>query len=363
MEGSVPSQHPYIPTSLHPNIPILHRTSLHPPPSMSTMLNDIRVGLRLLWKDKAFSLTAALTLALCIGANTALFSVVHNVLLRPLPVPESDRIVQMGNAYPGAGRRCGRHLIGGSRLLRPPARDRRVRRAGAVQQPQCEHRPERHAGPRQGHAGDAVVFPAAAHRPRRSAAPSRNRTARSATKESDPQLCALAVSVRRRPRRDRQRHPARRAAVCRGRRDAEGLLLSESRRDAVAPARVHRGAEVRRAAAQQQLSKHRPVEARREHPARAAAGRRDQPEKPGALSGAETAVDQRRLSYDRRPAAGNAGARDQGDAVPDVGRRAVRAAHRLRQRGEPVARQVARAAEGAGDASGARRRPREWPGN
>ncbi|MCU1386251.1 MAG: hypothetical protein JWL71_4948 [Acidobacteria bacterium] len=67
------------------------------------MLSDLRVGLRLLWRDKAFTLTAALTLALCIGANTALFSVVHNVLLRPLPVPESDRIVQMGNAYPGAG--------------------------------------------------------------------------------------------------------------------------------------------------------------------------------------------------------------------------------------------------------------------
>ena len=67
------------------------------------MTTDIRVGLRLLWKDKAFTITAALTLSLCIGANTALFSVVHNVLLRPLPVPESDRIVLMGNAYPGAG--------------------------------------------------------------------------------------------------------------------------------------------------------------------------------------------------------------------------------------------------------------------
>src|SRR5881392_397197 len=67
------------------------------------MLNDIRVGLRLLWKDKVFTLTAVLTLALCIGANAALFSVVHNVLLRPLNVPESDRIVLMGNAYPGAG--------------------------------------------------------------------------------------------------------------------------------------------------------------------------------------------------------------------------------------------------------------------
>ena len=71
------------------------------------MGNDLRVGLRLLWKDKAFTITAATTLAVCIGANTALFSVVHNVLLRPLPVPESDRIVLMGNAYPGAGATIG----------------------------------------------------------------------------------------------------------------------------------------------------------------------------------------------------------------------------------------------------------------
>ena len=71
------------------------------------MNSDIRVAFRLLWKDKAFTLTAALTLALCIGANTALFSVVHNVLLRPLPVPESDQILLMGNAYPGAGAAIG----------------------------------------------------------------------------------------------------------------------------------------------------------------------------------------------------------------------------------------------------------------
>src|SRR6267378_1339305 len=71
------------------------------------MTSDFRVALRLLWKDKAFTVTAALTLAICIGANTALFSVVHNVLLRPLPVPESDQIVLMGNAYPGAGAAIG----------------------------------------------------------------------------------------------------------------------------------------------------------------------------------------------------------------------------------------------------------------
>jgi predicted permease len=71
------------------------------------MTSDLRVALRLLWKDKAFTITAALTLALCIGANTALFSVVHNVLLRPLPVPDSDQILLMGNSYPGAGAAIG----------------------------------------------------------------------------------------------------------------------------------------------------------------------------------------------------------------------------------------------------------------
>ena len=70
---------------------------------MDWLARELRLGARLLARDKAFSLAAALTLAVCIGANTALFSVVHNVLLRPLPVPESDRIVLMANAYPKAG--------------------------------------------------------------------------------------------------------------------------------------------------------------------------------------------------------------------------------------------------------------------
>ena len=65
---------------------------------MDWLIRDVRVAVRLLARDKAFSLTAALTLALCIGANTALFSVVHNVLLRPLPVPEPERILLMSNA-------------------------------------------------------------------------------------------------------------------------------------------------------------------------------------------------------------------------------------------------------------------------
>jgi predicted permease len=70
---------------------------------MEWLYRDLRTGLRLLARDRGFTVTVALTLALCIGANTALFSVVYQILLRPLPVPESDRILLMSNSYPGAG--------------------------------------------------------------------------------------------------------------------------------------------------------------------------------------------------------------------------------------------------------------------
>jgi hypothetical protein len=67
------------------------------------LIRDLRVAARVLARDRAFSLTAASTLAVCIGANAALFTVVHQVLLRPLPVPEPSRIVLMSNLYPKAG--------------------------------------------------------------------------------------------------------------------------------------------------------------------------------------------------------------------------------------------------------------------
>jgi predicted permease len=66
-------------------------------------LRDIRYGARSLARDKAFSATIIATLAVCIAANTATFSIVNSVLLNPLPVPESDSILLMANRYPGAG--------------------------------------------------------------------------------------------------------------------------------------------------------------------------------------------------------------------------------------------------------------------
>ena len=70
---------------------------------MEKLLQDLKFGLKLLWKDKGFATTAIVTLALCIGANAAIFAVIHAVVLSPLPIPASDRLIFMYNSYPNAG--------------------------------------------------------------------------------------------------------------------------------------------------------------------------------------------------------------------------------------------------------------------
>src|SRR5438045_8870740 len=65
-------------------------------------MNNLRFAFRQLYKAPGFTVTALATVAICLGANLAIFGVINSILLRPLPFPQSDRLVTIFNTYPKA---------------------------------------------------------------------------------------------------------------------------------------------------------------------------------------------------------------------------------------------------------------------
>ena len=110
---------------------------------MQDLIRDLKHTLRRLARTPVFTIATLVTLALGIGANTAIFSVIHSVLLKPLPFPEPDRLVRLREASRKLSHECAavrqlrqRVVVGEVAHLLEPARHRQCARRLVGKDPQ-----------------------------------------------------------------------------------------------------------------------------------------------------------------------------------------------------------------------------------
>ena len=202
-----------------------------------TAAQDVRYGVRSLRRNPGFALVVIVTMALGIGANTAIFSVVNGVLLRPLPYQDGDKLVVL---HHGAGdtRRQRSGILGqGSRRLSR----RRARSATSSSSTTCSSRCSAATRPSACPTGvvSANYFDVLGVKPRATAGrfvDSRRRAWRAGRAGPEPQV--LAAQLRRRPEDRRPGVPDERPAAHRRRRAAAGAAVSARRRRLHADVRV-----------------------------------------------------------------------------------------------------------------------------
>ena len=318
---------------------------------MDWLNRDFRMGLRHLARDKAFSLTVALTLAFCLGANTALFSVVHHVLLRPLPVPEPDRILLMSNQYPkaGAGDSSNSGVVDYYDRLRDATvfEEQALFNTGSLSLGQ-DGLPTR----------IRVLNVTPSYFRLMRVAPVLGRAFTEQDGEPGNEKKVLLTDALWQSQFGGDPNAVGRDLRLDGQPYTVVGVLPKAFQ-ALAPGvsalpapRVHPRAEVRRQPAQQQLLEHRAAEAGRHPRSGPGPDRRPERRESRAVPAIQGAPHQRRLPYRRRPVPRSPGAGGEAHLVPSLGRRPVRAPHRERERGEPRPGARPRAPQGAGDAAG-----------